>query len=427
MEEVLGRASSVVFSLFLAAGLCATAGIAGAQSSPDFGSPPSGQYPILYNDQHVYTKPDVDKQNRVLAALVRGKTILVPLRSMFEQMGAVVEFDPATKTAIVSKPGSEIRVTVGKPEVIINGESRPLDVPPEMHDGDILVPVRVISEGMGAYVQWVPEKRVVVVRYVPAPPPPPPATPIPTPAPTVPPTPQPIPSTTFATPAPVVTPYAERYIEGDYIVAPKVYNEFTSAASNSSGQDIRGAVELPMSIHLLLEGEYSVWNWPHPAGPVTALGHGGSSLVAAFSGKDQNLTGDFGIRIMGNVLPRVYFIEGYMSEWSNYNYPRIGGIGYGLEKLPDLDHVLSVYGRYWYGQNIKGRYPPVAAGGVLYPAGSLAYHLQKYDVGFNWLFAGVSAPVYFDAGFQGEGWHGGITAPSDRLYYGPYAGFGIKF
>jgi hypothetical protein len=26
----------------------------------------------------------------------------------------------------------------------------------------ILVPVRVISEGMGAYVQWVPDRRIVV-------------------------------------------------------------------------------------------------------------------------------------------------------------------------------------------------------------------------------------------------------------------------
>ena len=73
---------------------------------------------------------------------------------------------------VVSKSGAEIRVTVGKPEVIINGESRPLDVPPILYHGDVLVPVRVISEGMGAYVQWVPDRRLVVVRYIPATPPP---------------------------------------------------------------------------------------------------------------------------------------------------------------------------------------------------------------------------------------------------------------
>ena len=138
----------------------------------DFGSPPSGQIPILYNDRHVYSTPDVLKQARVLAALVHDGTLYIPLRSMFEQMGAPVSYDPASKTATVSKPGAEIVVTVGKPEVIVNGESRPLDVPPIVYHGDVLVPVRVISEGMGAYVQWVPDKRLVVVRYIPATPPP---------------------------------------------------------------------------------------------------------------------------------------------------------------------------------------------------------------------------------------------------------------
>jgi len=121
----------------------------GATAAPpaDFGSPPSGQYPILFNDHHVYAKPDILKQGRVLAALVRGGTILIPLRSMFEQMGPpypTVSWDGGSKTVTVSKPGAEVKVTLGKPEVIINGESRPLDVPPMMYQGVVLVPVRVI-------------------------------------------------------------------------------------------------------------------------------------------------------------------------------------------------------------------------------------------------------------------------------------------
>jgi hypothetical protein len=165
--------------------------VAQGDSAPaDFGSPPSGKIPILYNDRHVYAKPDALKQGRVLAALARGGTIYVPLRSMFEQMGASVSYDPASRIATVSKPGAEVKVTVGKPEVIVNGESRPLDVPPIVYQGVVLVPVRVISEGMGAYVQWVPDKRLVVVRYVPATPPteaPPPPAPVETVAPPPPP------------------------------------------------------------------------------------------------------------------------------------------------------------------------------------------------------------------------------------------------
>src|SRR5579863_5206469 len=174
----------------------------------NFGSPPSGQIPILFNDHHVYSKPDVLKQGRVLAALVKGGTLLIPLRSMFEQMGATVSYDAGSKTATVSKPGAQVQVTVGKPEVVINGESRPLDVPPMIYQGNILVPVRVISEGMGAYVQWVPDQHVVVVRYIPPTPPPTPeptATPVPPPPPT-------------PTPAPIVKPYQDLFVAGDYII-----------------------------------------------------------------------------------------------------------------------------------------------------------------------------------------------------------------
>ena len=107
-------------------------------------------------------------------------------------------------------------MTVGKPEVLINGESRPLDVPPMIYQGNVLVPVRVISEGMGAYVLWVPDKHLVVVRYIPAtPPPPPPA----------------IGSAAAAAadarhprPSPQ---YKDLFVAGDYVISPKVYNEFS--------------------------------------------------------------------------------------------------------------------------------------------------------------------------------------------------------
>ncbi len=176
--------------------VAASASAALAQS-PDYGTPPSGQVPILFNDHHVYARPDVLKQGRVLAALVRGGTILIPLRSMFEQMGATVSYDPASKTATVSKAGAEVRVTVGKPEVVIDGESRPLDVAPIVYEGAVLVPVRVISEGMGAYVQWVPDRHLVVVRYMQATPPP-----AESPAPEE----SPVPEATVAPPAPLATP-----------------------------------------------------------------------------------------------------------------------------------------------------------------------------------------------------------------------------
>jgi len=439
----LKRLSIGVLALLMAAGLGFTAVAAqppashgnigtnaiaqdqGATAAPpaDFGSPPSGQYPILYNDHHVYTKPDILKRGRVLAALVRGGTILIPLRSMFEQMGPpypTVSWDAGSKTATVSKTGSEVKVTLGKPEVIINGESRPLDVPPEMYQGVVLVPVRVISEAMGAYVQWVPDRRLVVVRYIPATPPPPAPSP-----------PPPVPT---ATPSPTPAPYYDFYVAGDYIISPKVYNEFvpgTTSNNNNGGFSYRlhGAIEIPVeNIPFMVEVDYRQWNWQHPCGGadcfVTTIGGLGQSSVPQFIGRDYSFDARLGIRVL---KPRIYIVGGYMWRRNNYGYPQQTGAGVGLEKLPDLDHVFSWYGSALYYFGVNGNYQSVA--GACSPPTSpctynVAYDILKYDIGASYTFPGF--PLFIEAGFMGDrGWNYN-AAPIGFSESGPYAGIGFK-
>ena len=394
-----------------------------AQSSTDsmpaanFGTPPSGQIPILFNDHHVYSKPDVLKQGRVLAALVRGGTVLIPLRSMFEQMGASVSYDAASKTVSVSKPGSDVKVTVGKPEVMINGESRPLDVPPMMYQGTVLVPVRVISEGMGAYVQWVPDKQVVVVRYAPA-------TPPPSPAPAVsaaPSTPAPTP-----TPAPVATPYKDVFIVGDYIFSPKVYNEFSPGNKGKTSYSVRGGAEFNLfNLPWMIEGNYEQFQYPHNCAGVgdlqcnvTTIGQTGQTFVPSFQARDQDFDGRFGLKVID---PRIYVGVGYLYRTNNYGYPKLNAFGYGAEKLPDLNQPFSVYGSAWYYPNAKGNFTDPGTG-LGY---TLAYNILKYQVGGTIAFG--KSPVFIDLGYMGLNGKNKTNAPVDFSENGPYLGLGIKF
>ena len=437
--------------------LPATLAQAGPAMPPaDFGTPPSGEVPILFNDRHVYTKPDRLKANRVLAALVRGNTILIPLRSMFEQMGATVSYDPASKTVDVSKPGSDVKVTVGRPEVVINGESRPLDVPPEIYKGSVVVPVRVISEGMGAYVQWVPDRRIVVVRYVPAPvaTPPPPVTPVPTPVPP--------PATPVPTPVPTPTPVArnpyEHFIVGDYVFSPKVYNEFSPGNTGVGGSyAVRGAVEFPLfGLPWMLEGDYRSYSYPHqstispamvagsldgnpcphggigapfvPAtgnqGCVTVIGGFGQVAVPSFTARDTDFDGRLGLKVAS---PRIYIGVGYLHREENYGYPKQNGFGFGAEKLPDLDQSFSVYGSVWYYPTLSGDFtfptgsPPALVG----TTDKFQQRFLKYQIGGT-LNLGNSG-LFLDAGFLGDTIRGKALSPSDASHAGGYVGLGIKF
>jgi len=395
-----------------------------APPAMNFGSPPSGQIPILYNDHHVYAKPDVLKQGRVLAALVRGGTVLIPLRSMFEQMGATVSYDAASKTTTVSKPGAEVKVTVGKPEVVINGESRPLDVPPMIYQGTVLVPVRVISEGMGAYVQWVPDQHVVVVRYIPPTPPP---TPAPTEAPTTaPPTP---------TPTPAPTPYWDRYVAGDYIISPKVYNEFnpgitTSNNTNGFSYRLHGAVEFPLfNLPWMVEGDYRQINYPRTNTSVTAIGglynYPCTPGCSGTNGRDYDLDVRLGLRVL---QPRIYIGVGYMWRNNNAGYPNLTGVGGGLEKLPNLERAFDWYGSAYYYPSVRGTYVstnPIGCSPAAPCNYNVGYGVLKYDIGVDYSFENI--PLFIEAGFLGDrGWHQ-MSAPADFSENGPYVGIGIKF
>jgi hypothetical protein len=447
-----------------AVAVAASVSVASAQptGSARFGSPPSGEVPILFNDQHVYTKPDELKQGRVLAALVRGGTILVPLRSMFEQMGGTVSYDPATKTAVVSKPGSEVRVTVGRPEVVINGETRPLDVPPEMYHGVVVVPVRVISEAMGAYVQWVPDKRVVVVRYVAAPvptaPPPPPPTPVPTapptvrptPVPTAPPTPPPPPPP--ATPAPTPTPtpaptrHYESFVVGDYIVRPNAYNDFASGTNVATfGPSFAGraAIEFPLGhLPFMIEGYGEQYAYTHPGGGgiarntpcvgglagnpacVTPIGGRGSVWVPQFQAIDGDASARIGVQVMN---PRIYVAGAYLWTSNNYGWPKMNGVGVGLEKLPDLDQTFSFFGSVYYYPSVKGNFTD--------PTSGIGYSLQErflqYQVGvtYNIPFGslGKNSGLFIEAGFMGNNGTNKTNLPVNSREYGGFGGIGIHF
>jgi hypothetical protein len=126
---------------------------------------PSGAARVIFHRQFLYAAPDKIRARRLLLPLVKDGTVLPPLRPMLEAIGATVSWDSASQTVTVRKPGTEIRLTVGRPTFTINGEIKPLDVAPEFYHSSIAIPVRILFEALGAYVQWAPEKHSVVITY----------------------------------------------------------------------------------------------------------------------------------------------------------------------------------------------------------------------------------------------------------------------
>lgn len=94
--------------------------------------------------------------------ILEGRT-LVPLRSIFEAMGADVEWDGATNTAIAKRGNVEVKITIGANEIYKNGKAIPVDVPAMLLNSRTMVPARVIAEAFGADVQWNGNGRIVLI------------------------------------------------------------------------------------------------------------------------------------------------------------------------------------------------------------------------------------------------------------------------
>ncbi len=88
---------------------------------------------------------------------------LVPMRAIFEALGAEVAWDDDVQTATATRGDDTVSITIDSNILYKNGETTELDVPVRMIDDRTLVPVRAISESFGAEVEWDEETQTVII------------------------------------------------------------------------------------------------------------------------------------------------------------------------------------------------------------------------------------------------------------------------
>ncbi len=97
-----------------------------------------------------------------MPVIVEGRT-LVPLRSVFEALGATVEWDNETRSVTSVKGDTTITLAVDSKEMTVNGTVKTLDVPACIMNDRTMVPVRAVAEAFGCEVSWDNETRTVVI------------------------------------------------------------------------------------------------------------------------------------------------------------------------------------------------------------------------------------------------------------------------
>ena len=94
--------------------------------------------------------------------LINSRT-MVPMRVIFEALGAKVDWDGTTQTAIGVTENTTIKITIGKDYLLKNDNIVVLDSPAVVISGRTLVPVRAIAESLDCKVEWYGETQVVEI------------------------------------------------------------------------------------------------------------------------------------------------------------------------------------------------------------------------------------------------------------------------
>lgn len=92
-------------------------------------------------------------QTDVPPVIVDGRT-LVPVRALFESLGATVGWEESTQTATATKGSTVISMQIGNTTAYVNGVAKTLDVPAQTIEGRTMAPARFVAESLNATVNW---------------------------------------------------------------------------------------------------------------------------------------------------------------------------------------------------------------------------------------------------------------------------------
>ena len=89
-----------------------------------------------------------------VAPIMENDRTLIPLRGLFEKMGAAVEWDGQNQTAIVTKDDMVLSVKIDHYGAKVNDSCKYMDVPARLVESRTMIPLRFLSEELGYTVIW---------------------------------------------------------------------------------------------------------------------------------------------------------------------------------------------------------------------------------------------------------------------------------
>lgn len=98
-----------------------------------------------------------------VAPIIINSRTMVPLRSIFEAMGADVYWDANSRVVTASKGAIAVILPINSSAAVVNGNPCILDAPPRIVNGRTLAPLRLVGEAFGGRVSWDSKTKTVYI------------------------------------------------------------------------------------------------------------------------------------------------------------------------------------------------------------------------------------------------------------------------
>lgn len=106
----------------------------------------------------------IEGEQSEVSAIIENGTTLVPVRDIFEALHAKVTWDQEIQTVTALKDDVAIILQIGNNTAYRNGEPVNLPVPGKIINNSTMVPLRFVSEAMGAEVNWEASTGTIIIN-----------------------------------------------------------------------------------------------------------------------------------------------------------------------------------------------------------------------------------------------------------------------
>ncbi|MGG4452541.1 N-acetylmuramoyl-L-alanine amidase [Brevibacillus porteri] len=105
--------------------------------------------------------------NAEVPPVIKNGRTLVPVRVIAEGLGANVDWNDATRTAVITKGTQQLSLTLDSRTAVLNGKQVKLDTAPVISQKRMLLPLRFVGESLGVTVGWDNSTRTVIANETP--------------------------------------------------------------------------------------------------------------------------------------------------------------------------------------------------------------------------------------------------------------------